>query len=91
MLWGSEQGIRNFIPPPARGLDLGGRRRSVGDEDRSHSAPSNCTVQRQRVRINIKREGEEQKRMRELGKNRDTVVGAEGKGCHRIEDRQCFY
>lgn len=39
-------GIRNFIPPPASGLDLGpgGRNRSVGEEDRSHSAPSNCTV-----------------------------------------------
>lgn len=41
-------GIRNFIPPPASGLDLGpgGRNRSVGDEERSHSAPSNCTVGR---------------------------------------------
>lgn len=42
-------GIRNFNPPPASGLDLGpgGRKRSVGDEERSHSAPSNCTVGRQ--------------------------------------------
>lgn len=41
-------GIRNFIPPPASGLDLGpgGRSRSVGDEERSHSAPSNCAVGR---------------------------------------------
>lgn len=41
-------GIRNFIPPPASGLDLGprGRNRSVGDEERSHSVLSNCTVGR---------------------------------------------
>lgn len=42
--WGSE-GLRSLLAPP-RGLERGGRRRSVGDEDRSHSAPSNCTVKK---------------------------------------------